>query len=379
MRMMECRKTMLEQALLGLQKTEVPLVSAVDQTFIPSGYTDDLGIYYFIPWIAKTFGVPTAIDIFFGTMLLMGATIAIFCFAIIFKHPLSRLISSIGILLLTFASYKYSDVYIAPYFAVVATLPTFILLKEKKCVSKGVWFLACLISGLLLGYSNIIRSHAGTGALIFLASWIILNEGSKQKWIFGFVLLTAFCIPYAHFHVLEHHRDQFLTQSVPGYRPQQIAHPKWHSIYIGFGYLQNKYGITYIDTASYEKASSIKPDVIYCSAEYEDILKNACFELIKKDPLFVFKTFISKIFKIVLNFLIFTNFGIFALFFVRPSYRTVLPFGFAMAFYSLPGIVVIPIAAYLLGLASLATLFGIYMLCLYFERFFKFESPMKPA
>jgi hypothetical protein len=176
---------------------------------------------------------------------------------------------------------------------------------------------------------------------------------------------------------LEHQRDQFLAKNNPTYQYLSESHT-WHSIYIGLGYLKNKYGIDYADEIACGKARSINPNVIYCSEEYERILKDQCFLLAKTDPIFVLKTALMKIISLLFQVLSFANFGLLFLFYVRPSFRYIIPFLVSASFYSLPGILVMPIYTYVAGMSSVATIFGIYMICLGIEKF-RSESSMKYA
>ncbi len=372
--MMEYRYRQLENTISALNETNIPLTSLVNNSYTPAGFTDDLGIYYFIPWIAKFLGISLdpAINIFFGLLLFIGITISLCCFSFAFKQGAARMISSVGLGLLMIAAYRYSDVYSTSYFAIASTIPLFILWDQKS--SKFDWkFIALLaFSGIIIGYSNIIRTHAGTGVFLFLVSWLLLNkELTKTDKLISLITLTVFIgIPYGHFKFLETNRDAFLTKIDPLYQPISIAHPKWHSIYIGFGFLDNKYGIKYSDIISQEKAMSINPKAAYCSPEYEQILKNQCFLLAKNDPKFVLKTVFMKSITLFFRFLQFANFGLLiAFFYVKPSARYVIPFIIAALFYSIPGILTMPINVYVSGLANISGMFGIYMICLGIKKY----------
>ncbi len=378
---MECRYEELNNAIAGLNASGVPLVALNSDTYTAAGLGDNLGIHYFIPWLAKTLGISVdhAINVFFGGLLLVGGLIAICCFFLAFRHWTARLISTVGILLLTKVSFHYSDVYIAFFFAVASIIPIFILLYQKFYRFNSRLILSIAFSGLIIGYSNFIRSYAGTGVLLFLFSWIFLDPNLllKDKLRSIIILIAFVSIPYAHFKFMECQRDRFLTKNNPTYQYISDAHT-WHSIYIGLGYCKNKYGIEYDDTIAWRKARSINPNVIYCSNEYEQILKDQCFLLAKTDPIFVLKTTLMKIIVLLLKFLSFVNFGILFYFYVRPSFRCIIPFLVSASFYSLPGILVIPNHVYVAGMTSVATIFGIYMICLEIEKF-RSESSMKYA
>lgn len=361
---MESRHFQLEYTLEGLKATDVPLVNLHNNSYSMAAYADDPGIYYFIPWIAKSFGISLdlAIDLFFGLLLFIPAVISITCFVLFFKHWSSRFVSVAGILLLTLMILKYSDVYITPFFVIGSTIPLFLLMKKLN------WTLA--FSGLLIGYGNLIRFHAGTGVLLFLVSWILLNKDllKVSKAYCLSILILFSLLPYAHFKFLENKRDQFLNKNI-----ESVSHPKWHSIYIGLGYLENKYGIQYDDSCAAAKAFSIKPKVVPCSDEYEQILKNECFLLAKTDPIFIIKTVFAKILALLFKALKFANFGLLFCFYIKPSFRETAPFLIAALYYSLPGILTMPHSPYVSGLISLSAFFGIYMICLGLERMARYH------
>lgn len=376
---MDSRHSQLEDALRGLDATDIPLVSLNSSTYAPSGYTDDLGIYYFIPQLAKIFdiSIDQAIDIFFTSLLWIGMSFSLFFFFSIFKHWGSRLTTTIGLLLLTYAAYRYAEVHIAAFFSVASLVPMWIHWHQTSGKLNWKFFLGIALSGLVIGYCNIIRSHAGTGTFLFISALFLLNLANKHKFIAISALIIFSAIPYLHFKVLETNRDQYLMKIHPDYHPLSILHPRWHSIYIGFGYLENKYGITYDDTISDLKARTVNPKVVYCSNEYERILRDQCFLLLKNDPLFVFKTVFFKILKLFFTCLKFSNLGLLLAFlYIKPSLRYTTPFLIAAMFYSVSGILVIPLNAYVMGMVSTATLFGITMIGLSIE---KYVSSMRRA
>ncbi len=366
MKIMECRHLELENTLKGLYLSDVPIVSYSGSNYWPAGFADDLGNYYLIPSIAKGLGISIdqAIDLFFGSLLAVGAMVAFFCFYSAFTHWASRVVSFIAISLLTIASFRYSDVYITFFFASATLIPLFALKKPR-----GALYFA--IAGVLIGYCNFIRSHSGTGVLLFLFLWLILNPNLQwNKKAFYFSVLVLSCLlPYLHFHHLEQQRDRYLSKISPAYESLRVTHPKWHSIYLGLGYFPNRHGIEWSDRCAWEKALSINPNVKNCSPEYEKILRNLVFQIAKEDPIFILKTLLHKFLKIICRFLIFFNFGIAFYFYVKPQLHQVLPFFISAGFYSLSGILVMPINVYLAGMSSVATLFGLYMICVGIEKY----------
>lgn len=358
MDMMDCRYVQLQSALDGYELSDTPLVAFSDSTYFPAGFTDDQGAYYFVPLIAKTFGlsIPQTVDLFFGSLLFLGVLISLSCFFFRFRSAISWLFSMGAILLL--AKYCYFDFYTTSFVAATCTIPLF-LKGNNRALLASIAF-----SGLVLGYCNFIRTHAGTGAFLFILSWILLNQElttkDKSKAALALVLFTL--IPYFYFFSLEKERDRFLEKNAPHYVSTTVSHPKWHAIYLGFSYLDNPYGIRWADTCAFDHAKSIKPDVILYSEEYEEILKNECFSLIKKDPLFILKTILAKLLVILFKIVKFANVGLLLLLYVRPPLRELIPFFLAISFYSIPGILTRPDNAYLSGLLTVSTLLGIYLI-----------------
>lgn len=366
MPIMECRRVHLEQSLNALKMTDQPLIGlSSSHTFIAAGYGDDAGIYYFIPWLANSFGlsIDQAISLFFNSLLILGTLFAITSFFFLFHHWTSRLISAIGMIALALVTHHFFDVYILPFFVTASLIPLLILLTHKPF--KLAPFLA--LSGLIAGYSNMIRAHSGTGTLLFILTWLLLSH-RKNKLLLCSVLLLFSILPILNFKYLELKRNEFLAQKNPTYPIDSNGHPIWHSIYLGLSYLQNPYGIEWSDTVALEKAKTINPKIISCSDEYEQILKNQFFEILKNDPSFIIRTLLAKLGNLLIKMAIFANLGLVLLFYVKPPLSHLIPFLLSAIFYALPGLLAIPAYPYVVGLLSVSTLFGIYMTCMALEK-----------
>ncbi len=379
---MSGRLNTLVQTLDGLNSTGIPLIAKSGDRLFAAGFTDDLGIYYFVPEIAKGFGIPlqTALNLFLLAFILLGWFLGCCGFLRIFKNPTARLLSVAGLFLLAYLAFaKISDVYVVMMFAVSAFVPNFLAFSrtgEANWKILGPWF---ALGGLLLGYCNFIRSQSGTGLVLFLFVWLILNGfiSWKNKAVYFFALLVCFRISGLQFETLEKTRDAYLEKAVPQYQPLNISHPFWHSVYIGLGYLPNQYGIEYRDGVAAAKVASIDPKVAYCSPEYEKILKASTLEIVKTNPVFVLKTILMKALKLFGYFLIFANFGILFLFYVRPSWREILPMAAGGFFYSLPGLLVVPMKPYVLGMISMSVVFGCYLISSGLEKILQGRETQK--
>ena len=384
MQLMPFRQEQIECTINGLNTTNVPLV-ALDQTgYHSAGLGDNQGIYYFVSHIAKYLNLTgnTATDIFLFFLLALGTSIAICSFFFLFKSWIFRIVAFIGCFLSAKIAYICSDVYITYFFAVSSVIPLFILIKNRHLQSNLVWIGTLAFSGIVIGYSNFIREHAGTTVFTFIFLWIALDKllNNKQKVIYICLLCTSILIPYAHQKNLTMNRNIFLEQhsKIRSFQetknnifvtPSIPSLCKWHIAFIGLGYKENKYGIKYADSFGLLKAKSINPEVLYLSKEYDQILKHEYFSLLKSDPWFVFKVYFRKFLSIGWLICRHVLLGIIFYFFVKLSWREALPFCLAILFGFIPGVFAVPNEKYALGALSLSFLFGLYIIGLGIEKY----------
>ncbi|MEW5705272.1 MAG: hypothetical protein AB1743_00445 [Actinomycetota bacterium] len=359
---MQCRYDMLKDAIAGYNKTGMPLVSYSKGTLGSAGFGDDVGIYYFIPKIAHTFNLSLnqSINIFFISMALISLVLGIIGSFLLFKTWWGRAIALIGMLALTLVSIRVGDVYIASASIVLMVIPIFLyLVHSKKNLASLAMFI--FLAGTAVGVVHFIRSHAGTAVLIFILFVVMFYMGTswKNKLTLTALLVAGVLVPSLYFNVLLDQRDAYLVEKQPGYHKVTRQHPFWHSVYIGFGFLDNPYGIKYLDAVAADKVRSISPKTPYLSREYEAILKYEVFKLIRQHRRFVITTLFAKLGVIILYVLTFANIGLLASIKYPKNFVEELAFWGAMGFSSLYGLLVIPNTCYLLGLVAFATVYGI--------------------
>ena len=374
MKIMESRYQSLVSALEGLKEVSVPLVGKAGGIFGVANLSDDEGIYVFIPWIARFFGISidNAINLFLGFLLVTGLGVGYLCFHLLFKKTVSRLMAFFGLTLLGIAAYRFSDVYIVQMFAVTVIVPPALLIHQKGVKFKGLVIGFLALAGLIVGYANLTRSQSGTSVFFFLILWTAFQKPfyAKEK-IYSFLILVLFAlIPLYHFKHLDKERDEFLVKNNPSYQPISVAHPLWHALYLGLGYRPNSYGIEWNDTFAWEKVKSVDPKAVYLSDEYNRILKEQYLSILKNDPGFVARNFLLKSLRVGYYFLLFFNFGLLAYFYVKPTYEVVLPFLPLIFWAALPGVLIMPASPYLLGMISAAAIFGIYLTGFALDQYF---------
>lgn len=364
-RVMDCRYDFLEQTMLGYDKTGVPLIAANNGNLYPAGNTDDLGIYYYIPKICKFFSIPLdkGINLFFSSIIIFSSLLAIIGLLLLFKKPFSRGIGIIGIILISCVQFLVGDLYIVMSSIPVAVVPIFLyLLRSGK---RNFIFGFLFIAGLIISFSNFIRGNSGYAIALFIVMAIVLfkNISLRLKITYISILIVGVIIMSFFNYTLIKNRDDYMK--INNIENTSIGkHVLWHSIYIGLGYLNNDYGIKYLDEYAMEKVKSIDPNVEYCSNEYEKILKQEVFSFVINHKYFTFETLSAK-FGVVLAFIIlFANIGlIIAIKNYRQRNFMYSPFGIALLFNSAYGLLVAPKIFYLLGLIAFSALFGIISLC----------------
>ncbi len=151
-------------------------------------------------------------------------------------------------------------------------------------------------------------------------------------------------------------------QQTETYQPAKQGNLFWHSIYIGFGYLNNPRGIEYKDSAAFDKVRSISPDTVVYSKEYVEILKGEIFRIIGTHKNFVLHTVFAKIGVMLFFFLYSANLGLIAAYYYPKKRALESAFLIAILFSTAPGILVMPFRSYILGYIALSLFYGLVSL-----------------
>jgi len=363
MEVMPCQYQLLHEALSGYLKTGIPLVAYDGSVLKPAGVGDDIGIYYFIPKITYTLGISIdqCLKMFFVSIILVSLFLGIFGYFLLIKKPGTRWVGIVEVIVLACGSYFHLEgVYIILFSITIAIIPLFLYLSKGQRFSLS-FAIFLLLSGLAIGVANYLRSHAGTGVLIFMVMILVfyVRIKWKQKLFLLMLLITTVLTSIIYFETLMNRRDVYLTNHDPSYKSAPRRHVLWHSAYIGFGFLNNEYGIKYKDEVAMEKVCSIAPKTTYLSQDYEEILRHEVFKLIEAHPLFTVQTMFAKLGVILFYLLLFGNVGLIAVALRKIEWPLQIAFGSAMIFNSLFGIIATPDYRYLMGFISFATLWGI--------------------
>lgn len=322
---------------------------------------DDIGIYYFIPLLASLLNVSIdqALCYFFNFLLLSAATISLYSWYLLGGFAVTSFSIISFLFLYREGLFRISDTYCINIWCTFVVVPLSLYLFMYRSFSSAVvWALCC---GILCGYSHYIRVYSSLPVIVFLICFIGINHHFKklQKLFLSGMLLIGFLLPLLHMNYLVSCTNNYLKRMGKSHN-MPYTHSFWHNIYAGLGFLSDNYlEIQYDDGCSFKAAQKVKPEIVLHSYEYENILRSEVFKIIRKERLFFAMTFFAKLGVIIFFILACANIGLLAAYFY-PKGLIEYIFWLAMGISSLPGLMTVPRASYLSGLAAFAFVYGIY-------------------
>jgi hypothetical protein len=364
MKLMGLRLEKINHAIQGYEQTGVPLIYFDGKNLSPAGIYDEIGVNYFIPLVARLFDLDAqqAASCFYygiiGSSLILG--FAGTC--LLFRSWLSRGWALLGLIWLAIISINSGAVYSVPPSTIVAVLPWFLYFSKKEQLTP--FFLGiCFLSGVAVGFSHSIRAHGATGLVLFIGTAIVfLQYTLKDKLKLVAAIILGLLIPVLCFSYLSGKRDAYLTHHTETYQPAKQRYLLWHSIYIGFGYLNNPLGIEYNDWSAINKVRSISSDTEIYSKEYVGILKEEVFQLLRTQKNFVLHTVFAKIGVLLFFFIYSVNLGLIAAYYYPKKWSIKTPFFIALLFSAAPGILVMPYRRYILSYIAFSLFYGLVSL-----------------
>jgi hypothetical protein len=353
----------LSDALWGYQKTHVWLVGFNGTSFSPAGAPDDLGSFYLIPRIAVLFNVPLdrAIDGFYLSILAIGLVSGAVGLWLSLNTNLGRGAALLWVLVVALWACRAGDVYIVSAAVPLAAVP-WLMWAMKKGAEGFLLPMLLLVEGLAAGIAHTIRSHSTTALLIFTVCLLLfyITIPAKRKVLLVMVLIAGFLVPQLCLRAIVAKRDAFLEAASPGRTEFANRHVLWHNVYIGFGFLANQYVPAYDDSLAIARVEKVASGVAFGSVEYERVLRTEVFELLRHHPVLVATTLAAKAGVMLCLFLAVVNVGLLAAVRYPKRWPVELGFWFAIAFSSLPGLLVMPASTgYTLGFVTFSSLYAI--------------------
>lgn len=362
-KLMPIRFQELAEAVAGFERTGVPLVSLRGDSLIPTaGYTDDAGMYYLASKLAMLFhlSAASAWDLFFFLILIPSFAIGFIGMMKTLETRGAKFFYSAMLAALFVTVYLSGDIYALSPSLVVLTIPYLIRFSKSDSKPSATHWAMWLLLGIGIMLAHLIRAHSATAiALAFVSLLFFEKRWTAREKLLTLALIAAGALAVSVFFKTRYaERDAYLSKLQPQYVAPPQAHPFWHNVYIGFGFLDNDYGIRYQDEIAFAKAKEISPNVALLDAEYERILRDEIFSLAKKNPLFVVRTVSAKAGVIGFYLLLFVNVGLFCALRYGLNWQLELALLSGMAFNALPGILAVPYIPYLTGSFAFAVIYG---------------------
>ena len=331
--------------------------------FVVAEHGDDAGLFLFVPAIARysRTGLARSIDLFLGVSIGFSAVVGITGIFFLFRHPLSRVLGTGGIIGLVPLLIHCGDVYVVQACVVISCVP-WLLYSFGSAVGARYALLVTGLTGVCAGIVNFVRGQAGTPVLLFIGV-LILYSAATNLWrtraLYFAILAAGFLLPWIYFHSLLQTRNRFLDACSASQTQRSGQHVFWHSVYIGFGFLSNDVVPAYKDEMAAARVHAISPTAVYLTPEYERVLRHEVFQLIREHPSLVLWTLSAKLGVILVLFLIAANIGVPSSILYPKGPAVELAFLLALGFSCLPGLLVVPYVRYLLGFFALGILYGV--------------------
>jgi len=363
-RIMSSRYLDLWQVNDGYNLTGVDLVAYNGVTFVPAGYSDDLGIYYYIPWISRAFHLSLAhsISIFLVSALVLSVASGSLGLLLVLRSWPSRIVGLMVLGVLTFLAYHYGDVYLFEFAVPVALVPWIVRQARRQTHS---WHTGALlaIAGLVIGLAATVRTAAAIPTLLIVVVLIATQfQVRRSRKIALTALSLAFALwPVLFLHHLANKRNHFLLGQT-SIQPQDLnRHTFWHFAYIGLGFISNPYvpgGVC--DDIGKLRVRAIAPEAVYLSDQYDAVLRNEVIATVTAHPPLVFFTLAAKLGILIVIIAAFGGLAIVAAIYRPIDKRILATFVPALGVSALPILLVAPSPHYLMSIFTLAALYGTF-------------------
>ena len=363
LRLMPSRYVDLLRANRGFKCSGLPLVAFDGMHYQPTAPADDQGLFLIVPQVARVLRlkVGAAADLSLMTTLVLSGTIGLLGFMSVSKTSLGRRVGVAALVLVSAVELAAGDVYLMAAAPSAALVPWIIFFHSRRKVSAGM-FLIMAGAGIVAEASSFIRAHAGIGLALFVLIVVIGAYRVKLRFRIGLILtLLAGMIGTAFwFQHLYAQRDEFLRANPAAMIRPTHGHVFWHAAYLGLSWIKNSEIPAYKDEIAFAKVKELRPEVAAYSPEYEQILRRQVIDLARRAPGLIIANVLLKLAVVLIYCIGGANIGLYAAKLAPKHLAVEFAFWLAIAFYALPGILVVPHASYMLGLIVFAALYGAY-------------------
>ena len=378
---MPCRLQGYQATLDGYLKTDKFLISFNDvcnggsEILIPSGISDHLGSFLYIPYFAYKFNIDIDLskNVFFIGYGIICLFLSLFFFNKIKFNVISKIYGYLSIAALFLLNIFISDTYSFYGLTSLGLIPMCYFYFKNNLISKKNYLISfSLFSGLLIAFSETVRGQSGSFLILCILIYYFMSERRQTnlKFILLFILIVPLFFSKAIINKFAEERNTFFNENSEllvelKKRDIPVKHVRamWHNAYYNLGFLSyaKKDFPKNTDTFSLKKAKQINPNIIPFTKEYEKLLMQEYFKFIKQYPLYFIKISFAKLGVILMYLIIFINFGLYFLF--KNKLNKIIFFFFfpGIILNSLLGIAAEPDYSYLLGMFTFASMMSVYL------------------
>jgi hypothetical protein len=278
--------------LLGCNGPYVDDATAIDERCFATAYGDDGGIYLYLPLVGQLFGETDPAVLFkwlFTWLMALVVLVYPLVWGTLFRSTIVGLLAPWPVIF-GFDFLQNTDVDWIAGWASLLGLPLVLLAVDRDQWDRRTTGLL-LVAVAVGGFATSVRSQAGVPLLIAAAIVVLLRS---RRWrnralTIGLLTGTYFLVSILPLLAALEYRDH--NTGVEFSAGAQTAHPLWHPMYLGLGYLPNSYGIEWNDTVALKAVQRKRPGTTYLSREYEQTLRGLYFDIVRDHPGFVARTY----------------------------------------------------------------------------------------
>lgn len=184
--------------------------------------------------------------------------------------------------------YHVGDSYASQAYPLILGIPILAYLYHIEWNKKSWYYLVLMWAAIAFG--NAIRDYSSLG--IFVCMIILSVIKCKGNWKKCIVVIAITIISYS---LMTRYIPEliYLVSGVECHW-RDMANSPWHEAYVGIGFEWNPFGIQFLDKPAYDYAHSVDPNVVYPSREYNAILREGFFNLVKENPKYFLSSYIRK-------------------------------------------------------------------------------------
>lgn len=359
----------LAHLVAGYDKTGgQPLIGFDGIRLEPFYACDDIGMYCLIPKLVNKLDISLnqGIYLFFYCLIGIAVVLGIWGFSLLYQSWIQRGIATAGLIAIGLLAAKYIDTSVPQIWCVhsayvvcaISIIPLSLYCYQRNKVAS--WLISAVVSGMILGLCHYIRAFSGLPVVVTMLTLLALSSlRNKEKFMIVVATIVGALIPIAYFSWCYHSYVAYAAVHLPGLPINLKNHPLWHTIYVGFGYITNNFGITFDDGCGYAKVRETVPNFVLFSKEYETALRNAVIDMCLTQPLYLMKVMFAKLGVFVFYLLCIANGGLVAAYFYRKPWQVDVALLMGLIASTIFGFVAIPESIYILSFITFAWLYAI--------------------